>query len=676
MSTRFNYEEAFSRTLGWVTEREQQVLRGKRVAVAGMGGVGGAHVMMLARLGIGALTIADPDRFELANFNRQVGAKLPTEGMLKVDVMAREAREINPGLDIRAIAEEVSFDNVDSFLEGVDLFVDGLDFFAFDARIMIFRRCRELGIPAVTAAPIGMGVAHVVFTPRSMSFDEYFGLGDCPLDERAPRFLSGLVPKPLHQGYLVDGSWVALDQKRGPSTPMACQLAASIVGVCAVKVLLDRPDIRPAPHYHLFDGYRSQTANGYLAWGYRHPLQRIKHRIAKHLYARSRAAGRDEQKTSSDPILKILDEARWAPSGDNGQPWRFELKSEKKIIVHVKDEFEHDLYDRDGDFSLISAGCLLENMRLAAASADRAASWQYQRTGPHEHRITVELTPDSAAPRSVLSHFIRARSTDRTPFRAEPLTASEKTALEACVDESLQLTWYESLRDRLEIAFLNALATDIRLRCREAHDVHRRVIDFERAYSPTGIPARATGLDPLVLRVMRWAMKDFGRIDALNAWIGTNAAQLEMDLLPGIMCSAHFMMSFKTMPHGETRGDALLRAGQSIQRFWLEATRMGLAMQPGNAPIIFGSYGERNHRFTEAEPLLSQARRLAERVRAVSHGTPSSQLIFAGRIGRPRSIKAGPRSVRRPLEELIVNAPAVRHGQDREHALELLESEP
>ena len=55
----FDYHEAFSRNLGWVTETEQEVLRNKRIAIAGMGGVGGSHLLTLTRLGIGAFNLAD-----------------------------------------------------------------------------------------------------------------------------------------------------------------------------------------------------------------------------------------------------------------------------------------------------------------------------------------------------------------------------------------------------------------------------------------------------------------------------------------------------------------------------------------------------------------------------------------------------------------------------------------
>ena len=80
---KFDYADAFSRNIGWVTKEEQGTLRKKRVAIAGMGGVGGIHLLTLARLGIGSFYIADFDEFEVHNFNRQVGATMSSIGRPK-----------------------------------------------------------------------------------------------------------------------------------------------------------------------------------------------------------------------------------------------------------------------------------------------------------------------------------------------------------------------------------------------------------------------------------------------------------------------------------------------------------------------------------------------------------------------------------------------------------------
>jgi tRNA A37 threonylcarbamoyladenosine dehydratase len=89
---KFHYEVAFSRNLGLLSESEQARLRQCCVALPGLGGVGGAHLQALARLGVGAFHMADLDIFEVVNFNRQLGATLPTVGSRKVDVSAETRR--------------------------------------------------------------------------------------------------------------------------------------------------------------------------------------------------------------------------------------------------------------------------------------------------------------------------------------------------------------------------------------------------------------------------------------------------------------------------------------------------------------------------------------------------------------------------------------------------------
>ena len=175
MST-FSYDAAFDRNIGWVTAGEQQVLRSRRVAIAGLGGVGGAHLLALVRLGVGRFSLAEFDTFDVVNFNRQVGATWDSVGRPKLDVMVEMARGINPESLLSTFPAGVSAATVDQFLDGADLFVDGLDFFAVAVRRLVFARCAALGIPAITAAPIGMGAGYLVFVPGGMSFETYFRL--------------------------------------------------------------------------------------------------------------------------------------------------------------------------------------------------------------------------------------------------------------------------------------------------------------------------------------------------------------------------------------------------------------------------------------------------------------------------------------------------------------------
>ncbi|WP_343883067.1 ThiF family adenylyltransferase [Rhodanobacter caeni] len=271
----FDYARAFSRTIGWITTAEQPILRSKRVAIAGLGGVGGAHLLTLTRLGIQSFNLADFDRFGTENFNRQAGAFQSTVGQPKIEVVSRMARDINPDLDINAFPEGVTPGNMDAFLSGVDLYIDGLDFFVLDIRARLFALCAERGIPAITAAPLGMGAAVLAFLPGQMTFEQYFQLEGQPRNEQLLRFMVGLAPAVLHQAYLVQPSAVDLVNQRGPSTPMACEICAGIAGTQALKILLKRGEVIAAPRGLHFDAYRNKLVRTWRPGGNSNPLQRL-----------------------------------------------------------------------------------------------------------------------------------------------------------------------------------------------------------------------------------------------------------------------------------------------------------------------------------------------------------------------------------------------------------------
>jgi molybdopterin/thiamine biosynthesis adenylyltransferase len=281
MTNAFDYATAFSRNIGWVTQAEQATLSHKRVALAGMGGVGGFHLMTLVRLGIQRFHIADLDHFELANWNRQAGATLSSLGQHKAQVLARMAREINPDCEIGVFPEGVTSQNMDAFFAGVDLYIDGLDFFAFGAREAVFQHCADRRIPATTVAPLGLSGALLNFMPGRMNFEQYFQLAGRSDLVKAVHLLVGLAPAMLHLPYLADKTRVDLAAHRGPSTVMACQLCAGIAASEALKILLGRGKVWAAPHGVQFDGYRNKLARTWRPGGNRNPLNRLAIAIAR-----------------------------------------------------------------------------------------------------------------------------------------------------------------------------------------------------------------------------------------------------------------------------------------------------------------------------------------------------------------------------------------------------------
>jgi len=644
----FSYAEAFERNIGWFTESEQLILRSKRVAIAGLGGVGGAHLLTLARIGIGAFTLADFDEFSVVNFNRQVGANVGTIGRAKIDVMAEMVQSINPEVDLRLFPRGVACDTISGFLQGADLFVDGLDFFAIDIRQRVFERAAAMGIPAVTAAPIGMGVGFLAFLPGKMSFEQYFRLNGQTESEQYLRFLMGLAPRGLHRDYLVDPTRVDLAHHRGPSTAAACQLCAGVTAAVAVKLLLHRGGVRGAPFHLQFDAYRGRSVTTNLRFGNDGPIQRLRLAVARRMFSRLPGPTAAPPLTST-PIETVLRHGRWAPSGDNAQPWRFSFLDAHRAIIDFKAGDHGDIYDfRDHEPTTLSTGMLIETLSIAARHLGWTLCWNLG----DRSEIQVRLKPAVPVPLDPLYPFISVRSVNRRAYRRRALRPHEMVALAAALEPGLIVTWHASSRMRRDIARLGAAATAIRLRTPEAYEVHRRVLDWSARDSPTGIPADAVGVDRMTLRLMRWTLRRWGRVRFVNSVLGTGAIAAQLDWWPGWCSAAYFTIrSVDPAPPGEGRTATLLRAGQAMQRFWLTATRLGLAMQPAYATLIFAQYGADRTEFTTDPALLRRAQELAKGFEATLNLVPGD-VLFLGRIGEPVPGRDRGRSVRRSLEQL------------------------
>lgn len=280
-SDTFNYNEAFSRNIGLLTEAEQEKLRGFTIAIPGMGGVGGTHLISLVRQGFEKFKISDFDEYEFKNFNRQYGARLDTVGRAKADVMKEEALKINPNCSIEVYREGVSEENIDRFLAGVDLSIDALDAFQIDVRRLFINKSVEKNIPVMTAGPIGFGTAFLIFMPGGPNFDDYFAVNDgMSYQDRLISFFVGLVPSLLQRSYMKGTN---LEDKRGPSSIGAINLCAGVITINALKILLNKGEVKAVPYYHQFDVMKNKYAMKRLWFGNRNPVQKIKMMLAKYL---------------------------------------------------------------------------------------------------------------------------------------------------------------------------------------------------------------------------------------------------------------------------------------------------------------------------------------------------------------------------------------------------------
>lgn len=270
-------------------KRRTTKFKTKRVATAGAGGVGSEHIVTLSRLGVGKFNISDFDEYEVHNFNRQAGAFMSTVGRPKVEVMENVAKDINPEAEIKSFPEGIFEHNVDEFLEDVDVYVDSLDYFALQARKLVYKKCYEKQIPIVVAAPIGMGVALLCFTPDSMDYESYFRFEDCKTEnEQLVKFLIGLTPSLIQRSYLVDPSTSDFIAQKAPSLPMGVKLCGGAAASYVLKLLLGRGEVLTAPRGLHFDAYKNKLVKTWRPWGNRNPIQRLMFSIAKKIVLKTK----------------------------------------------------------------------------------------------------------------------------------------------------------------------------------------------------------------------------------------------------------------------------------------------------------------------------------------------------------------------------------------------------
>ena len=144
----------FSRTELLLGKEAMDKLENARVAVFGIGGVGGYVCEALVRSGVGAFDLIDDDKVCLTNLNRQIIATRKTIGKYKVDVMKERMEEINPDVDVRVHKCFFLPENADDFpFEEYDYVVDAVD--TVTAKIELIMRAKEAGTPVISSMGAG-----------------------------------------------------------------------------------------------------------------------------------------------------------------------------------------------------------------------------------------------------------------------------------------------------------------------------------------------------------------------------------------------------------------------------------------------------------------------------------------------------------------------------------------
>ena len=630
----FSHALAFSRTLGVLTLREQRRFARTRVAIAGVGGAGSAHALALARSGVGLFNVADLDQYEVGNFNRQMGATMSNVGRDKVIVMSEMMADINPTAKLTLFERGINEENIDEFLTDVDVAVDSIDFFAPRARRLLYQAARRRGITVVLAVPIGLGCTALVFSPTGMSFDEYTGItDDCDEVEMCTRFLVAVLPKVLHKPGNVEPWRLNIAMRRAPSHVTGIFMTAAAVANEVLKIVTGRGKSIVVPDALQIDLFttrlvRTHGANKALYRRFRanHVLKQMRKSLAL-----SEALA--EPTDIEDDLQYILEAARWAPSMNNRQGWRFTRLSPVRVRIALSVPSGFVAGERNHALVLQELGGLLEVARVAASERVRRPWYRIEPVEQGATSVSVEvlfrpasrttdgpdgfLTLPETEYDAELFTYLRRRRTNRAPFlRTELFQDVVEEIVEIAEPLGVEVVVHSSRASIAAVAKANLLAAKV-VRAHNGPLDPTLVIDEE---APTvGVPRR--GLAPT----------------------GLFAKNAETQ------CASHLTMSLAKGTSWST--DAVVRGGAALVRIWLVCTSHYVEVQPSCAAVSLAWAVADG---TDVKSSSAAAAKVAAALRDAwsTTGVDATRALLTLRVGR---VTAEPtvRATRMPVDQLF-----------------------
>lgn len=220
--------EMFSRTGMLIGEDALKKLKNCRVAVFGVGGVGGYVCEALARAGVGAIDLVDNDTVSRSNINRQIIALTSTVGLYKTDVMKKRISDINPDAKVKTFNIFVLPENVDEFDFGCyDYIVDAID--TVSGKLAIIEKAYALGVPVISS----MGTGNKL-DPTKFEVTDINKTVVCPLARVMRYELRKRGVKKLKVLYSKEEpvkTCVETDKSSGKSVPGSISFVPSIAGL-------------------------------------------------------------------------------------------------------------------------------------------------------------------------------------------------------------------------------------------------------------------------------------------------------------------------------------------------------------------------------------------------------------------------------------------------------------
>jgi molybdopterin/thiamine biosynthesis adenylyltransferase len=555
-----------------LSSEEQSRQRSLRIGIVGLSaGHTIAHVLAMEGLA-GELRLADFDTLELSNLNR-VPASVLDLGVNKAIVAARRIGEIDPYLRVEIIPEGIRPDNLGAFLEGLDLVIEECD--SLDVKFLVREFARERRIPVLmeTSDRGVLDVERFDLEPERPIFHGLLGdthsseLAGLSLAEKAPyvlRMLGAADVSARGAASLLEVAGGAITgwPQLGSETTLGAATAAAAVRRIGLAGELPSGRVR-------FD---IDDALSGIA-----PVE-VELDVEDDAFTARPDLPLDED---ADPIDAIVDAARWAPSGGNIQPWRFEADaSEIRLYLVPERTTTMDVRHRG---SYVGIGAALFNARVAAASLKSLGSVRlFPEGAPSHHVATLQVGSSTDYEIAPLQPHVRSRAANRQIGTPSPIDDDIVQKLARGVEREGARLRLITARDRMG-SCAEVLAESDRLRFL-IPTLHREMVGElrwpGRDSMEEGLDVRTLELSPPELS----ALELMRRSDVMSHLADWRAGQALGGRTMATVGSSS-ALAVVTVP----RSDPIwyVRGGAAVERFWLTAELNGLAVQPVSPVFLY-----------------------------------------------------------------------------------------
>lgn len=639
-----------------ITPEEQKLLSEKRVGIVGLSVGQSIALAMTLERGYGEIRLADFDTLELSNLNR-LKAGVTSLGLEKVVLAAREIAEIDPYLKVKVFRKGITSENVEDFiLDGgkLDLLIDECD--SLDIKVLLREKARQHRV-AVMMDTSDKGMLDIerfdieperelfhgllkgvdVNTLKSLSNTEKVSivLKITGLETLTPRMKVSL----LEIGQTIS-SW--------PQLASGVFLGGASVAHAARKFLLGE-DVKSGRFYVDFD----QLFNLKEAEEIKIDAP-VFEKLSDFQFIIPSNVLQSGYRLSKEELELLVDQANWAPSGGNIQPWVWVF--DKKGILHLFHDKvrSHSMLDYKGTGSLIAFGAALENIRLQAGKLGIEVEIIYQISEFEEDCIaSVRFVSKQPNPLPIkfaeLVDGINLRCTNRKNASRYLLSETELQALlDVAIEDDVSLEWTSDQKELGQLA--KVVGGMDRLRFFHAQGL----TDFINEVRWTEKEAIETkdGIDIATLelkgaeRAAMGLLRDPRTIQFFRKYLmGYGLTKISKDTIT--TASAIFLL--KTKDYSPV---SVLKAGTVLQRVWIKANLMGLSVQPVSAMLfIFQMFlNEKDSGFTKIEG--EEIQELKKTFNYIFNKPLDQKEIFMFRVN-----KAGDPSVksyRRDLSETLI----------------------